>query len=103
MESSLYRIEGFQPPRYIFELSLQCGFAKGAFEKELPESLHRELQEEGRCLAEKTFSDAPIAYQPYIFLENFAGKTTCLLSNIEVLGVQEDAHTLDIGPNFDFN
>ena len=100
MRNSFYRIEGFEPPRYAFRLSLQGSFAKTAFEQELPESLYKELQGEGRYLIKQNFSYMPIDYKPYIFLENAAGKPTCLLSHVKVLGAQGDAHALDIEPDF---
>jgi hypothetical protein len=101
MSGSLYKIEGFQPPRYSYGLFLQGSFVKKALAQELPDSLQRELQEGGRCLAEKTFHDIPLSYQPYIFYESSDEKSKCLVTHVKVLGVQRDAHAIDIDPNFD--
>ena len=103
----LYKIDGFKPPKYVFELSLLSDFAKITFEEELPESLYEKIIGGGKRIVEQNFpsyfvGSTSIGYEPYIFAKNEKRNLTYLPSHIKVPGSQGDAHALDIESDFNF-
>ena len=97
----LYKIEGFNPPRYGLSISLLSDFAKIVFEEKLPEHFHKNIIEQGKYIVKQNFSSyfvgsTSICYEPYIFAKSEKENLSCLPSHIKVPGSQNDAHALDL-------
>ncbi|MFH1310810.1 MAG: hypothetical protein ABIH65_00190 [Nanoarchaeota archaeon] len=99
---SLYKIEGFESPKYNFRISLLDSFVKIISKKELSKDFYENIIEEGKYLIKQNFS-APLIpnYEPYIFSKNEKGNLTYLLNSVRIPKIRKEAPVLDIYYNFD--